>query len=82
VIARCQQVGLPAPEFRQEGGQFIQTLGRSAPQVEAQEAQVTPPVTPPVGKLLEAIADRVNWATPRFASCWVSPIALICAKIM
>jgi ATP-dependent DNA helicase RecG len=58
VIARCQQAGLPAPEFRQEGGQFIQTLGRPAPQVASQEAQVTPPVTPPVGKLLEAIADR------------------------
>ena len=47
MIARCKQAGLPAPEFRQEGGQFIQTLGRPAPQVtpqveaqEAQEAQV------------------------------------------
>ena len=33
MIARCQQAGLPAPEFRQEGGQFIQTLRRPAPEV-------------------------------------------------
>ena len=56
MIARCQQAGLPAPEFRQEGGQFIQTLGRPAPEVEAQETQATPPVTLPVVKLLELIA--------------------------
>ena len=62
MIARCQQAGLPAPEFRQEGGQFIQTLGRPAPQVASQEAQVTPPVTPPVGKLLEAVAAPADSA--------------------
>jgi predicted HTH transcriptional regulator len=48
MIARCQQAGLPAPEFRQEGGQFIQTLGRPTPQVETQETHATPPVTLPV----------------------------------
>jgi predicted HTH transcriptional regulator len=37
MIARCQQAGLRPPEFRQEGGQFIQTLWRPAP-------GVTPPV--------------------------------------
>jgi predicted HTH transcriptional regulator len=44
MIARCQRAGLRTPEFRQDGGQFIQTLWRpreeAAPQVEAQEAQV------------------------------------------
>lgn len=39
------------PEFRQEGGQFIQTLWRPAP-------KITPPVTPPVRKLLELIAGQ------------------------
>jgi ATP-dependent DNA helicase RecG len=28
MIALCQQAGLPAPEFRQDGGQFVQTLWR------------------------------------------------------
>ena len=53
MIARCRQAGLRPPEFRQDGGQFIQTLWRPKPEVtgeveptqssdpvEAQEAQV------------------------------------------
>ena len=28
MIARCREVGLPEPEFRQEGGQFVLTLAR------------------------------------------------------
>lgn len=28
MIARCREAGLPPPQFRQEGGQFIQTLRR------------------------------------------------------
>ncbi len=31
MTARCREAGLPAPEFRQSGGQFIQTLGRPRP---------------------------------------------------
>jgi len=27
MIARCKQAGLPAPEFRQEGGQFARGYG-------------------------------------------------------
>jgi ATP-dependent DNA helicase RecG len=45
MIARCAEAGLPAPEFRQSGGQFVQTLGR--PRVEA-IPEVTPEVTPEV----------------------------------
>lgn len=45
MIARCQQAGLPAPQFRQEGGQFIQTLWRPKPD---ETAQTTPEVTPEV----------------------------------
>ena len=41
MIARCKQAGLPTPEFRQEGGQFVQRLRRPTP-------AVTPAVTPQV----------------------------------
>lgn len=37
MIALCQQAGLPAPEFRQDGGQFVQTLWR--PQHSYKQAQ-------------------------------------------
>ncbi len=49
MIARCREAGLPAPDFRQSGGQFIQTLGRprraAAPEV---TPEVAPEVTPGV----------------------------------
>jgi predicted HTH transcriptional regulator len=52
MIGLCKEADLPAPEFRQESGQFIQTLwrprgkaGPSGAQVGAQEAQVELPVT-------------------------------------
>jgi len=45
MIARCRKAGLPAPGFRQSGGQFIQTLRR--PQVAA-TPEATPEVTPDV----------------------------------
>jgi hypothetical protein len=41
MITRGKQAGLPAPEFRQEGGQFVQRLWRPNP-------AVTPQVTPQV----------------------------------
>ena len=41
MIARCKQAGLPTPEFRQEGGQFVQRLRRPTP-------AVTPQVAPQV----------------------------------
>ena len=41
MIARCKKAGLPTPEFRQKGGQFIQKLSRPNP-------AVTPQVTPQV----------------------------------
>ncbi len=44
MIVLCRKAGLSTPQFRQEGGQFIQTLWRPKPdtvlQVKAQEAQV------------------------------------------
>ncbi len=45
MIARCREAGLPTPEFRQSGGQFIQTLGRPRP---AATPEVTPEVAPEV----------------------------------
>ena len=49
MIARCKQAGLPTPEFRQEGGQFIQKLSRP-----------NPAVTPQVGKVLDATANEAR----------------------
>jgi predicted HTH transcriptional regulator len=49
MIARCRKAGLPAPRFRQSGGQFVQTLRR--PRVAARPrgaTDVTPEATPEV----------------------------------
>jgi len=67
MISRCQRAGLTAPQFRQEGGQFIQTIWRpkrtvtsqveaQEAQVEAQEAQAKLPTTDVV--LLKACLER------------------------
>jgi hypothetical protein len=42
MIALCKEAGLPPPDFRQDGGQFVQTLWRPT-------AQVTTQVTAQVG---------------------------------
>ena len=57
MIARCKQAGLPTPEFRQEGGQFIQKLSRPNPAV---TPQVTPQVTAQVEKVLGATANEAR----------------------
>ena len=68
MIAQCRAAGLPAPEFRQDGGQFVQTLGRplvtvtpeASPEVAPPVTQpVTPPVTPPV-EVLARLLDRAG----------------------
>jgi predicted HTH transcriptional regulator len=47
MIARCREASLPAPEFRQSEGQFIQTLGRPSRVVTTEvTGEVTPQVTP------------------------------------
>ena len=66
MIARCKQAGLAAPEFRQDGGQFIQTLLRPNP-------AVTPQVTPQVDfsrnllkeESLQELAGVLGLATPQ-----------------
>ena len=59
MIARCQQAGLPSPQFRQEGGQFIQTLWRPKPVATEQvKGQVTEQVTEQVGRLVTALQGQ------------------------
>ena len=65
MIARCKQFGLPTPQFRQEGGQFIQTLWRPKPE---ETAQATTPVTAQAvsesnvikAKILQELADALE----------------------
>jgi ATP-dependent DNA helicase RecG len=47
MIALCREAGLPAPGFRQEGGEFVQTLWRPEPveAVEEETGQATAQVT-------------------------------------
>ncbi len=47
MISQCAQAGLPAPEFRQDGGQFIQTLWRPkmADELDGTESLGTKPGT-------------------------------------
>ena len=64
MIARCREAGLPAPDFRQSGGQFIQTLGRprpaAAPEVTPEVApEVTPEVAPGV-RLVQALVGEMT----------------------
>ena len=50
MIARCRAMGLPAPEFRQDGGQFVQVLRRP-------EAVATPQVTAQVEDSSKSFTD-------------------------
>ena len=54
MIARCREARLPAPEFHQSGGQFVQTLGR--PRV---GTEVTPEVTPEV-RLVQVLVGEMT----------------------
>jgi hypothetical protein len=48
MIARCRKAGLPAPGFRQSGGQFIQSLRRRVGAARGRTPEVTPEVAPEV----------------------------------
>lgn len=54
MIARCAQAGLPAPEFRQSGSQFVQTVCRSKAAREV-ASEVTPEVTPEAAPEVAAV---------------------------
>jgi predicted HTH transcriptional regulator len=62
MIALCAEAGLPAPAFRQDGGQFVQTLWRPSAAVVPQGPRPTQSSTQsptqfsdPVGRLLGAV---------------------------
>jgi hypothetical protein len=64
MIARFRKAGLPAPQFRQEGGQFIQTLPRPTPQGTGQVEPVEKTaIWANVFKGLAAAADLTGQAT-------------------
>lgn len=63
MIARCREAGLPPPQFRQEGGQFIQTLPRPTEQVTGQVAgQVTAQAVPQDKALSERLLQELAQA--------------------
>lgn len=74
MIALSRDAGLKAPEFRQDGGQFVQTLWRPIPTSTGQATgqatqQVTPQVTPQVNlaqaKHLEKLALALDVPAPQ-----------------
>jgi predicted HTH transcriptional regulator len=66
MIARCRAAGLRLPEFRQDGGSFVQTLWRPS---EASSPQVTPQATPQDkradSKWLNDLASGLGLSTPQ-----------------
>lgn len=73
MIKLCEAAGVPAPQFRQDGGQFVQTLprpteggaahttGQVTGQVRGQVAgQVTRQVTPEVNRLLQVLEAEMS----------------------
>lgn len=70
MIALSREAGLKAPEFRQDGGQFVQTLWRPVPTPPGPAAgQATPQLTPQVNlaqtKHLEELATALAIALPQ-----------------
>ena len=65
MIALCREAGLPAPEFHQSGGQFIQTLVRPVAQATLEvtgqvTGQVSGQVTEQVLQLLRAVEGELS----------------------
>jgi ATP-dependent DNA helicase RecG len=62
MIALCGEASLPAPEFRQEGGEFVQTLRRPDPEatLEGVTGQVTGQVTEQVESADEELSAEVQ----------------------
>jgi len=59
MIKLCKAAGVPAPQFRQDGGQFIQTLRRPSAEATAQiTAKVKGEVTAPVRRILGLLENR------------------------
>lgn len=66
MIAQCREAGLKTPEFRQDGGSFIQTLWRPLP---ASTGQAAPQATPQDNGLeiryLHELAAALDQPTPQ-----------------
>ena len=63
MIKLCKAAGVPTPQFRQDGGQFVQTLRRPPAQVTTEvtaqvAGEVTAPVTAPVRRILKLLSVR------------------------
>ena len=58
MLALCRAEGLPAPTFRQDGGQFVQTLWRPQSAEASATGQVTGQVTGEVAKLLVVMSGE------------------------
>jgi ATP-dependent DNA helicase RecG len=58
MIARSRDAGLKAPEFRQDGGSFVQTLWRPTP-------QATPQDKPLASRVLTELATALGLSTPQ-----------------
>jgi len=74
MIALCQKAGLRSPEFRQEGGQFIQTLWRPAPQVTAQVTSQDNPLA--IGNL-SLLADALGISAAQVTAQVTAQVARI-----
>jgi predicted HTH transcriptional regulator len=61
MIALSREAGLRTPDFRQDGGSFVQTLWRPAPAT----PQVTPQDKPLEDSLLSELAEALGMPTPQ-----------------
>lgn len=66
MIARCRDAGLKAPNFRQDGGSFVQTLWRPVPpSIGPTTPQVTPQVKTQDINWLQELATALGQSTPQ-----------------
>lgn len=61
MIALCKEAGLLQPQFRQDGGQFVQTLWRPAPQATPQDKTLS-------SNVLQQLAEVLGMSTPQAAA--------------
>jgi ATP-dependent DNA helicase RecG len=79
MIALCQQANLPAPQFRQDGGQFVQTLWRpqttASPQGDRpSQATQSDDGQHKANEAHDEAHDPVSWSERRImAACLAAP---------
>jgi predicted HTH transcriptional regulator len=78
MIARCRDAGLSAPEFRQDGGSFIQTLRRPIPSIAPRAAaQVTTQDKSGQDKLLTELAAALGISTAQATAQATAQVAKV-----